>query len=902
VRRLAEGDPAVCQGRPVAERDDPLMLDAGVDDASQEQGDDLAARRHNLPLQLTSFVGREHALAELGHLLARTRLLTLTGPPGVGKTRLALQLADEALDAFADGVWLVELAPLADPSLVPQAVAEALGVQEQPRRPLVDTLADALRAQQVLLVLDDCEHLVASSAALADSLLRACPQVEILATSREVLGIAGESTWPVPSLAVPADARAATADDAAAVGQSEAVRLFVERARSAQPSFTLTQRNAGAVAQVCQRLDGIPLALELAAARVRALSAEQLAARLDDVVVGPSDASTGDRFRLLTGGSRAALPRQQTLRAAIDWSYALLSEPERRLLRRLSVFSGGWTLEAAEAVGAGDGLAGDEVFGLLLDLVNKSLVVADPEGAEARYRLLETLRRYGTERLREAGEEAAVRTRHLAWCAALTEDLARRIDVGEQSIWLGRLEREHDNFRAALAWSLAENGRDAADTTERAELGLRLAGALGWFWYLHSYLAEGRRWLSSLLAATERGPRPSRVRALALAGLLAENQGDYRLADALLRESLAQARQVDDAPGVARALTLLGLVARNVGEYEQATALLEEGLATARGCGERWIEMVSLLWLGSVARYRGDAQRATRLLDASLEASRVLGDEVIRLRILYHRGMVAHAQGQDERATELLEESLALARRVGSKWGAAVALTDLGIVASAQGAVDRATACYVDGLVLFRDIGDRWGIARGLHSLGRLAAAAGEVERAARLYVASAVLREAIGAPPRLSERPDYERDLAAVRTRLGEAAFAAARAAGQAMSLEAAIDDALGAGHPASTTVARPSAEPVQPVEPVEPVEPVAADPSAGRSTRPTPLTRRELEVAALVAQGLTNRQIAEQLVISEWTVDSHVRHILNKLDFRSRAQVATWAVEQRLPGSTPP
>ncbi len=843
-----------------------------------ERAPDLAPS-HNLPLQLTTFVGREQALVELGHLLARSRLLTLTGPPGIGKTRLAVHIADEALDGFADGVWLVELASLADPSLVPQVVAEVLGVHEEPGRPLLATLTDAVRSRQLLLVLDNCEHLIVACAALADTLLRTCPHLVVLATSREGLGITGETAWPVTSLAVPADARVATPEDVAALRQSEAVQLFVERARAAVPSFTLTERNVGVVAQICHRLDGIPLALELAAARARVLSIDQLAARLDDAVVGRRDTSTSDRFRLLTGGSRVASPRQQTLRAAIEWSYALLSEQERVLLRRLSVFAGGWTLGAAESVCAGDGLDGDEVFGLLLDLVDKSLVVADPEGVEARYRLLETLRQYGTERLREAGEEAAVRNRHLAWCVMVTEEMARRIDGGEQSVWLGWLEWEHDNFRVALAWSLAESSRDALNAEERAEAGLRLAGALGWFWYLRGYLGEGRRWLGGVLAANAAEPTAPRARALTLAGLLAENQGEYRQAEALLREGLAQARQVDDAPGVARALTVLGLVARNVGQYEEATAFLEDGVEAARGCGERWIEMVSLLWLGSVARYQGNAQRATELLDASLAVSHALGDEIIRLRILSHRGMVAHAQGQDQRATGLLDESLALARRVGSKWGTAVALTDLGIVASAQGDADRATACCVDGLVLFRDLGDRWGIARVLHTLGRLAAAAGDVDRAARLYVASALLREAIGAPPRLAERPDYERDLAAARARLGEAAFTAARAAGQAMSPEAAIEYALAAGRPATNTVTSPAAETV----------PVVAGPS-------TVLTRRELEVTALIAQGLTNRSIAEQLVISEWTVDSHVRHILAKLDFRSRAQVATWVIEQGL------
>ena len=842
----------------------------------------MADRRHNLPRQLTRFVGREQALADLGHLLARTRLLTLTGPPGVGKTRLALQLAEEALDVFDDGVWLVELAPLRDASLVPQAVAEALGIQEQPRRPLVETLTDALRSQQLLLVLDDCEHLVMPAAVLADRLLRACPRVDVLATSREVLGIGGERAWPVPSLTVPGDAVAGSANDLTSLGQSEAVQLFVDRACAALPSFTLTERNSGSVVQICRRLDGIPLALELAAARVRVLTAEQLAARLDDVVVGPSPTKGGGRFRLLTGGNRSALPRQQTLRAAVDWSYALLGEQERRLFRRLSVFAAGWTLEAAEDVCAGDGLDRHDVFGLLLDLVDKSLVVANPEAMEARYHFLETLRQYGLERLREAGEEAPLRTRHLSWCAAQTEEIARRIDGGDQGLWLSRLEREHDNFRAALAWSLAETGQDTSDVGERPALGLRLAGALGWFWYLHSYLGEGRRWLSDLLAAASREPSPARTRALALAGLLAENQGDYQQADDLLRESLAEARQSEDAPGVARASTVLGLIARNVGKYDEATGLLEDGLATARQCGERWIEMISLLWLGSVARYQGDTQRATARLEESLSVSRTLGDEIIRLRILYHGGMVAHAQVHDQQATALLDESLLLARRVGSKYGAAVALTDLGIVSSAQGADDRAAAFCLDGLTMFRDLGDRWGIARALHTLGRVAAAGGDAERAARLFVASARMRDAMGAPPRLSERSEYERDLAAVRATLGESAFAAARAAGEGMSLEAAIRYASAVELPTAKGTSSPSAE-------------------HGTTIQPSGLTPRELEVAALIAQGLTNRLIAEQLVVSEWTVDSHVRHILNKLEFRSRAQVAVWAIEHGLLSTDP-
>jgi predicted ATPase/class 3 adenylate cyclase len=485
----------------------------------------LDALPNNLPLQLTSFVGREREQAEVRRLLTTARLVTLTGTGGCGKTRLALQVGAELADAFADGVWFVDLAPLADPALVPQTVAAVLGVHEVAGRPLLQTVADHLRGRELLLILDNCEHLLDACAQLADALLRACPRLRILATSRELLGVAGESAWRVPSLTLP-DARQPPA--AASLTQYEAVRLFIERAVAALPTFAVTNQNAPAVAQLCWRLDGIPLAIELAAARVRMLTVEQIAARLDD------------RFRLLTGGSRTALRRQQTLQAAIDWSYQLLSEEERLLLQRLAVFAGGWTLEAAEAVGVGASIEGADVLDLLGALVDKSLVVAEGQGAHERYRLLETIRQYAGEKLLEAGEVGPIRDQHRDWYVGLAARAEPELTGPGEEEWLGRLEVEHDNLRAALAWSLEGD----------PGVGLRLAASLGGFWARHGHLVEGRRWLEAFLtrAPAPDDPEEQRVRARALrrAGILASDQQDRAAARTFLAESLILFRALGD--------------------------------------------------------------------------------------------------------------------------------------------------------------------------------------------------------------------------------------------------------------------------------------------------------------------------------------------------------------------
>jgi predicted ATPase/DNA-binding SARP family transcriptional activator len=688
-----------------------------------------SAHPHNLPLQLTSFIGREQAMAEVQQLLATHRLVTLVGAGGCGKTRLALQVAGERLESFAEGVRLVELAALADPALVPQTVAAALGLREEPSRPMTLTLTDYLRPRSLLLLLDNCEHLLAASAQLADALLKACPHLQILASSREGLGIVGEQSYRVPPLSLPDRKQLPPAER---LCQFEAVRLFVERAVLSQPSFALEEANAAAVAQICQRLDGIPLAIELAASRVKALPVEQIAARLDD------------RFRLLTGGSRTALPRQQTLRALIDWSYDLLSEPERVLLHRLSVFAGGWTLEAAEAVCSGDGQEEWEVLDLLTRLVEKSLVQYEAGKGEGRFRLLETVRQYGRDRLGETKEVEAVHAHHLEFFVQLAERAAPELIGAEQAAWLERLETEHDNLRTAMGWAEAEG---------QGEEGLRLVGSLWRFWLVRGHLEEGRGRLGQVLALPGTTARTAaRAKALPGAGLLAWAQSDYARARSLLEESLAICREVGDRGIIAGLLYNLGLVAWGQGDYAGARSLHEECLAIKRKLGDQ-------------------------------------GELAYPLRSL---GRVAQAQGDYARARSLLEESLAICRELQDRGGIAYSFNVLGSVALARGDNGAAQALFEESLAIFRELGDKGGIITDLEEMAEVAVAHAQAERAARLFGAAEGLRDALGAPLPRADRTEDGLSVAAVRAALGEEAFAAAWAAGRAMSLEQAIALAL--------------------------------------------------------------------------------------------------------------
>jgi predicted ATPase/class 3 adenylate cyclase len=782
----------------------------------------LDARPHNLPLQVTGFVGREGELAAVARLLAGEppgpRLVTLTGPGGCGKTRLALQAAAEVLDAHPDGVWLVELGALADPALVPQAVAAAVGVREAPGRPLLATLTDALRPKRLLVVLDNCEHLLDACARLADALLRTCPHVRVLATSREALGIAGETAWRVPSLPVPAAAGAAEpGPDVAGLARYAAVRLFADRAAAVRPGFALTPDNAAAVAEICARLDGIPLALELAAARVRVLPPQQLLARLED------------RFRLLTGGSRAALERHQTLRAAVDWSYALLTAPEQALFARLSAFGGGWTLEAAEAVCAGGGVEAAGVLDLLTALVDKSLVVADEQEGEARYRLLETIRQYALERLRAAEGEAAVRRRHMAYFLALAERAAPELGGPRPAAWLDRLTAEHDNLRAALDWSF-----EAPDTLPDAAL--RLAGALSWFWWLRGHRREGRDRLEAALARAGPAAPAARAEALRGAGRLTTEGGDPARARALLDESVALSRALGDRRGLMESLILAAYPRRRVGEYPYVRRLFAEALTLARGLGDPWLlgcTLATLAWTAAahhddataraagerslpLLRQAGDQQRlawAYRALgDVALRqgdldgAAAAYAEDLARARFgagagvlgLYNLGEVARRRGRHAEARAHFEEALALTTVRGAGPAAWIRWS-LGTVALQEGDPARAAAQYAAGLRLFDPDPARLGglVAHGgvvlcLAGLARARAAQGAAAAAARLSGAADAHAPTAGARLAPDDRAAYERDLAAVRAALGEAAFAAARAAGHTMTLERAVTCAL--------------------------------------------------------------------------------------------------------------
>ena len=728
----------------------------------------LDARPNNLPLQLSSFVGREREIAEVKRLLGAARLVTLTGSGGAGKTRLALQVAADVLEGYPDGVWLSEFAPIADPALVPKTVASALNVPEQPGRDMAETLVDALRPKALLLVLDNCEHLLAACRDLASSLLRECPQVRVLATSREGLGVPGETLWRVPSLSMPEDLRHLPPSEELVL--YDAVRLFVDRAVATAPGFTVTSDNAPAVVQVCQRLDGIPLAIELAAARVKVLAVEQIAARLDD------------RFRLLTGGSQMVLPRQQTLRAMMDWSYDLLSEQERTVLRRLSVFAGGWTLEAAEDVGGGDGVEKVEMIDLLAQLVDKSLVVAETLGRDARYRLLETIRQYGWARLEESGEAARTRDRHRDWYLAFVEQGSSKLFRRDRTAWLQRLDTEYDNLRGALAWSLEES----------PEVGLCLGNELRRYWVDRGHLREGRAWFARLLERDRAVSPFVRAKSLIHLGFVVWTQGDLRQAAVMAEEGLALFRELGDKRGIAWSLGLLGLTEKFAGNYDRAARLFEESENLYRDMGDNENAANELRQRGHVAAFRGDYPLATALLEQALAVFKGVGNREGIVRSLHFLGETKHYQGDAKQAVSLLQQSLALGRELESGESNTYTQISLGNALREAGDYGRASSLYKESLAFAKEQGIKRAALECLRGLGRASASQNQPEQAARLLGAVEALREGMD----FSLRPvegDYDRSVTAVRAALGDVAFAAAWAEGRAMTLEQAIEYALG-------------------------------------------------------------------------------------------------------------
>jgi non-specific serine/threonine protein kinase len=732
----------------------------------------------NLPVALTSFVGREADLVHVRRLLDGARLVTLSGAGGVGKTRLALEVARAVRDRYPDGVWLADLAALADAALVPQAVAAAVHVPVTAGRVPAEALIAALPSRQMLLLLDNCEHLLSPPGVpgLAETLLRACPSVQLLATSREPLGVGGEALYQVPSLALPPVA--STPLTAAQAGRYEAVRLFVERAVAAEPRFALTAQTAPTVAQICRRLDGIPLAIELAAARAPLLTTEQIAARLDNAL------------RLLARGPAAAPPRQQTLEATLDWSYDLLSEAEQRLFDRLSVFAGGFALEAAEAVCGGDGIDREDVLDLLAALVEKSLVTrTEPAGTgAARYRLLEPIRQYGWLNLRVAGEAGTLRQRHRDWFLALAEEAAPALRRPEQAIWLERIGTDHDNLRTALEW--------CRDDAAEAAAGARLAVALWRYWEVRGPLIEGRRWLEWALDAHD-VPPSLRATAANAAGVLARQHGDLNAAGALFERSLALAREMGDAPAVARSLNNLGELTMTRGEHSAARSLLEESMTLWRRPEDQWELARTVHNLGAVAYSQGDLATARGFFAEVLAMKRATGDRQGTASAVTNLGLVAMAMGDLDAARPLLGESLAIYRALGDRRRAAHVLQGLADLARLEGDHARSARLFSQSLRIYGEIGDQIGVAHCLESLGLVTACAGDHARAARLLGAAEGCRRMLALPLPPAGLAEHEAAVAIARAGLGEPAFAAAWEAGKAMTSEQAIDYAAGATAP---------------------------------------------------------------------------------------------------------
>jgi predicted ATPase/DNA-binding CsgD family transcriptional regulator len=817
----------------------------------------------NLPSPLNRFIGREQEIVEIMGLLPTTQLLTLTGTGGCGKTRLALRIGAEASStpAFSHGVSWVELAALTDPVLIPQQIASSLGIVEQAGRRLTAMLSDFLQPKKLLLILDNCEHLVTACAHLVELLLSTCPGLCILSTSREALNIPGERVWLVPSLSLPETSHLPPIEGLAQYG---AIQLFIERAAAILPSFQLTAENAAPVLQICRRLDGIPLATELAAARVNVLSVEQIAARLDDSA------------RLLTGGRRTALPRQQTLRATMDWSYSLLSEQERILFRRLSIFAGGLTLEAAEAICTDAGIAEGEILDLLTRLVDKSLVMVEERAGEARYRFLETIRQYALERLWEAGEAARWQERHWTWYTALVERAEQETFSPQQAVWFNRIEREHDNLRAALRYML-----EGGEVGIAARIG---AGALWHFWLYRGYLTEGRNVLERILRQYVE-QTSTRAWVLLNAGILARYQDDSTRATVLLEESLDLARTLQERLLIAYVLYTLAELRCSWGDYERATTLYDECLPMLHELGDTRVLVLALSGWGQVLRALGAYERSRALCEESLALARELGIPSRIAASLTHLASSLLAQGNEEQASVLCQESLAIWQQLGDKRECARTFSVLGRLALQQGDGEQATRWYQESLILSKETGGQEGIAAAMEGLARTAAVRGQARSAARLFGMAETIRTTVGVPLPPSERVSDARVVASVRADLHEAAFASAWAEGQAMPLGQAVAAALQA--PELRT-------------PTHTIHLVAASPTPCAEIAPKGnsfgLTARELEVVRLVSLGLTDARIADSLVISPRTVEAHVRSILGKLGVRSRAAATRSAIAHKL------
>jgi predicted ATPase/DNA-binding CsgD family transcriptional regulator/tetratricopeptide (TPR) repeat protein len=864
------------------------------------------AGKHNLPIQLTSLVGREAAITTATALIRRpeVRLLSMIGTGGIGKTRLAIAVATELLEDFSDGISFVGLAPLRDPNMVLPTIAHTLGLKESESEPVADRLHTYLRDKQLLLVLDNFEHLMPAAHVIGE-LLTSSPRLTLLVTSREVLHLSAERQFSVPPLAVPDCKHVAHVQS---LTQYPALDLFMQRAQAVKHEFHLHESNAQVLAEICSRLDGLPLAIELAAARIGMLSPQALLARLDH------------RLQVLTHGPSDLPERQQTLRQTIQWSYELLKPEEQRLFQRMSVFASGATLEAIEAVCEALGDEKGKVFDGVASLLDKSLLQqTEQEDEEPRFMMLETIREYGLEELATNGEMEAARHAHAAYFLELAEQAEPKLYGAGDEMWLEHLEREHDNLRIALRW-LLERGQAEQGIEDGREMALRLAGALQWFWQVRGHLNEGRTFLEQALMGCKEVASPVWAKALFAAAQLAHFQGDDSQAETLLEESLTLYRELQDIAGVAFSLHFLGRVARTRGNLVAARSLYKEALALWKELGDKKQIAYSLEILAMLDNLQGKYTRAHALCEESLAIQRELGNKVgisdVLLQLAWN---IFLSQGHLATVHSLIGESLVLSKEMGDKRGNADCCYLSGHIALSQDDAFTARALAEEGLLLYREVGVRKNIAQSLSLLGRtvalqydytaaralfeeslciareigdkqnstfyleglasVVAAQGEPVWAARLWGSAEALRESMGVPISPVERTTYERTVEDVRGQLNEKAFATAWDEGRSMTPEQALSEKGQTTVPILTSSGQTLSSPMK----------LSATYLDG-------LTAREVEVLRLVAQGLTDEQVAEQLVISRHTVNSHLKAIYGKLGISSRSAATHYALQQHL------